>query len=161
MIYIIDNGGIFFEGTGDTLHNAIVNSITKLGASQFTGLADAKSWCIRYVRNEVSKQKQAILSASANYEYVELNEMMMEARDYKISGVTTAARYPLAQALATARSTTTIAVLTTWGNALTTAFTSLAVLIDRQDKAETAINNAVSLVALRDVMVTILEELAG
>jgi hypothetical protein len=158
---LVSPSGNIYAGTGDTLNLAIKDALTKLGTAEFTSIAHAKSWCIQFIRQEVSRRKDAIFSASANYDQVELVEMMAEARDYRITGNTTAARYPLASALATARGVTMVSILTAWGNALTTAFGQLATLIDRQDRAETAIGAASTMAALRDAMTAVLEEMAG
>lgn len=117
------------------------------------------AWCRRYVEVEVYRRKVLIFAAVANYDQVELIEMIAEARDYRISGNATAARYPLAGALATARGVTHQSILTAWGNALQTAYAQLAALIHRQEQAETAINNTTTLLELRGVMATILEAL--
>lgn len=152
MIYTIDNVGMMYTGTGDTLRLAIADALTQLAAVHFANLAQARAWCIGYIRQEASRRKSVIFSAAKNYDPVELTEMIAEARDYKISGNATAARYPLASALATALGVQHTTLLTNWGSALQTAFGQLATLIDRQDRAETLINGAASMAALRDAM---------
>jgi len=86
--------------------------------------------------------------------------MLAESRDWKIAGNTTAARYPLANALATARGVSLVSVLTAWSNAFLTAFGSLATLIRQQETAEGMIDGAETMIALRDAMATILEAIA-
>lgn len=149
--------GLVYVGAGDTLRAAIVDALAKVSQVEFSGLAGGKAWCRRYVEVEVYRRKVVVFAAAANYDQVEMIEMMQEARDYRISGNAAAARYPLAAALATARGVTHQSVLTAWGNALQTAYGQLAALVHRQDQAETAISAAADLAALRDVMATILE----
>jgi hypothetical protein len=149
-----------YTGSGETLREAILDALAKLFSVEAPDFPLAKAWCLRYVRMEVSRRKAIIFSAASNYDQVELIEMLAEARDYRITGNTSAARYPLASALATARGVTLISVLTAWGNAFATAFAQLATLISQQEQAEAAINNAATLAALGEVMATILEMLA-
>lgn len=154
MDYTLD---IYYIGRGETLREAISDALAQ--RAQGWTLAEAQAWGRALVQREFVSRKQAIFAAASGYETVELMEMLAEARDYRISGNTNVGRYPLAQALATARGVTTVTVLTGWGNAFAAAFASLATLIHRQDQALDAINGAASLMALRDVMATILEQL--
>lgn len=148
-----------YLGTGATEYDAIVSALTQFADREIKDLSHAKEWCRLYVRMLVADRKSRIFSAVDNYSTVEIAEIMMEARDYAITGNTTPARYPIADALAQARSVTLVSILTSWRNSLATAFAAIADLSHKQTTAMTSIGNAASMVDLIQVMAHILENI--
>lgn len=148
-----------YTGTGATLRDAILDAVSQMADRELTSLAHGKNWCKQYITQEVDRRKGAIFSKVSNFDPVELTEMMLEARDYRISGSTTPARYPLANAIAQLRGTALVTVLAGWSDGLSLAFSNIASLMSKQEQAVTAIDNAGSMAELGNVMSAILEAL--
>lgn len=145
-------------GYGDTLHDAIFDSVGRT-FDTLDGLEHARSWCLFFVRMSVMVLKASLFSRANDYDDVELIELMMESRDFKVSGNTSAARYPLASLVAADKGTTHIVVLNSWADALQSVYSKLESLSDRKSKAEALILQAGSLGDLRSSMTTIIEQL--